>query len=114
MPPAKFVLEDGGRTGQAFNSLVSTGCIISGSTIRNSVLSPGVHVDSHALVEDSVLMHDVVVGEGAIVRRTILDKHVVVPPGARIGVDKEADRRRFTLSPNGITVLGKGQTVIDP
>jgi glucose-1-phosphate adenylyltransferase len=114
MPPAKFVLEDGGRTGQAFNSIVSTGCIISGATVRNSVLSPGVIVDSHALVEDSVLLHDVVVGEGAIVRRTILDKHVVVPPGARIGCNPEDDRRRFSLSPNGITVLGKGQTVTDP
>ena len=92
---------------------MSTGSIISGATVRNSVLSPGVIVDSHALVEDSVLMHDVVVGEGAIVRRAILDKHVVVPPGGRIGCDVEADRRRFTLSPNGITVLGKGQTVTD-
>jgi glucose-1-phosphate adenylyltransferase len=114
LPPAKFVLEDGGRTGRAFNSLVSTGCIISGSTVRNSVLSPGVIVDSHALVEDSVLMHDVVVGEGAIVRRSIIDKHVVIPPGARIGCDPEADRRRFTLSPNGITVLGKGHVITDP
>jgi glucose-1-phosphate adenylyltransferase len=114
MPPAKFVLEDSGRTGQAFNSLVSAGAIISGATVRNSVLSPGVVVDSHALVEDSVLMHDVVIGEGAIVRRAILDKHVVVPRGARIGCDEAADRRRFTVSPNGITVLGKGQLVTDP
>jgi glucose-1-phosphate adenylyltransferase len=114
MPPAKFVLEDGGRTGQAFNSLISTGCIISGATVRNSVLSPGVHVESHALVEDSVLMHDVVVGQGAEIRRAIIDKHVVVPPGARIGCDPDADRRRFTLSPNGVTVLGKGHQIIDP
>ena len=114
MPPAKFVLEEGGRTGQAFNSLVSTGSIISGGTVRNSILSPGVVVDSHALVEDSVLMHDVKIGEGAIVRHAILDKHVIVPPGGRIGCDPEADRRRFTLSPNGITVLGKGQLVTDP
>ena len=114
MPPAKFVLEDGGRTGQAFNSLVSTGSIISGATVRNSVLSPGVIVDSHALVEDSVLMHDVVVGEGAVVRRSIIDKHVVIPPRASIGCDPEADGRRFTLSPNGITVLGKGHVVTDP
>jgi glucose-1-phosphate adenylyltransferase len=114
MPPAKFVLEDGGRTGQAFNSLVSNGAIISGSTVRNSVLSPGVVVDSYALVEDSVLMHDVVVGEGAIVRRAIIDKHVVVPAGARIGCDRDADVRRFTMSPNGIAVIGKGDTVTDP
>jgi len=114
MPPAKFVHEAGDRTGRAFNSLVSAGTIISGATVRNSVLSPGVRVRSRALVEDSVLMHDVVIGEGAIVRRAILDKHVVVPPGARIGCDPVADARRFTLSPNGITVLGKGQTVTDP
>ena len=114
LPPAKFVLEDGGRTGRAHNSLVSTGCIISGATVRNSVLSPGCIVDSHALVEDSVLMHDVVVGEGAIVRRSIIDKHVVIPPGARIGCDPEADGRRFTLSPNGITVLGKGHVITNP
>ena len=114
LPPAKFVLEDGGRTGQAHNSLVSTGCIISGATVRNSVLSPGCIVDSHALIEDSVLMHDVVVGEGAVVRRSIIDKHVVVPPGARIGCDPDSDGRRFTLSPNGITVLGKGHVITNP
>lgn len=114
LPPAKFVLEDGGRTGRAYNSLVSTGCIISGSTVRNSVLSPGVIIDSHALVEDSVLMHDVVVGEGAVVRRSIIDKHVVIPPGARIGCDPESDRSRFTLSPNGITVMGKGHVITNP
>jgi glucose-1-phosphate adenylyltransferase len=114
MPPAKFVLEDGIRTGQAFNSLVSTGCIISGATVRNSVLSPGVRIDSYATVEDSVLMHDVVVGEGAIIRRSIIDKHVVVPRDARIGCDPDDDRRRFTLSPNGVTVLGKGHQITDP
>jgi glucose-1-phosphate adenylyltransferase len=110
-PPAKFVLEDRGRIGQAFNSMVSAGCIISGGTVRGSVLSPGVVVDSHALVEDSVLLHDVVVGQGAVVRRAILDKHVVVPPGTRIGVDPEADARRFTISPNGVVVVGKGEKV---
>ncbi len=111
MPPAKFVLEDGARTGQAFNSLVSSGCIISGATVRNSVLSPGVIVDSHALVEDSVLLHDVVVGRGAVVRNAIIDKNVEVPAGAMIGVDADLDRKRFTLSDNGIVVIGKGQKI---
>jgi len=111
MPPAKFVFEEDGRAGRALNSLVSAGAIISGAVVRGSVVSPGVQVRSHALVEDSVLMHDVVVGEGAVVRRAILDKHVVVPPGARIGVDPVADARRFTMSPGGIAVVGKGGRV---
>ena len=114
MPPAKFVFEEGGRAGRALNSLVCPGAIISGAVVRGSVISPGVTVESHALVEDSVLMHDVKVGEGAVVRRAILDKHVVVPPGARIGVDPDADRRRFTMSPNGIVVVGKGGSVPGP
>jgi glucose-1-phosphate adenylyltransferase len=108
MPPAKFVFEEGGRAGRALNSLVSPGAIVSGALVRGSVISPGVYIDSHALVEDSVLMHDVRVGEGAVVRRAILDKHVTVPPGARIGVDPAEDARRFTMSPGGIAVVGKG------
>ncbi|MFP5318756.1 MAG: glucose-1-phosphate adenylyltransferase [Acidimicrobiia bacterium] len=110
-PPAKFVLEDHGRTGQAFNSLVCAGAIISGGTVRESVVSPAVRVEPHALVERSVLMHGVTVGAGAVVRGAILDKHVRVPPGAHIGVDPQADRRRFTMSERGVVVAGKGMTV---
>jgi len=114
MPPAKFVLEDGDRAGRALNSLVCSGAIISGGVVRGSVISPGVFVDSHALVENSVLMHDVRVGQGAVVRNAILDKHVVVPAGARIGVDRDADRSRFTLSPGGVVVVGKNGIVPPP
>jgi len=114
LPPAKFVLEDFGRTGRAINSLVSNGVIISGAVVRGSVLSPGVRVEPHALVEDSVLMHRVVIEQGAVVRRAILDKDVVVPAGARIGVDLEADRKRFTVSERGVVVLGKGEQVPPP
>jgi glucose-1-phosphate adenylyltransferase len=75
------------------------------------VLSPGVHAHSYAEIEDSVLMQGVDVGRSAVVRRAILDKNVRVEPGAQIGVDPEADRERFTISPGGVAVVGKGAVV---
>lgn len=112
LPPAKFVFDDEERRGMAINSMVSAGVIVAGGTLRRCVVSPGVRVESKALVEDSVLLQDVHVGEGAVVRRAILDKNVVVPPGARIGVDPAEDARRgFTLSEGGVVVLGKGDPV---
>ncbi|SDF45452.1 glucose-1-phosphate adenylyltransferase [Klenkia brasiliensis] len=107
LPPAKFVL--GGR---AEDSMVSAGVIVAGGTVRGSVVSPGVRVDGASYVEDSVLMDGVHIGEGAVVRRAILDKNVVVPPFARIGVDHDADRARYHVSPGGVTVLGKGARAI--
>ncbi|MGH9039583.1 MAG: glucose-1-phosphate adenylyltransferase [Acidimicrobiia bacterium] len=111
LPPAKFVLEGVEGTGQALDSMVCAGSIISGGTVRSSVISPGVIVDSYALVENSVIMHDVVIGQGAIVRDAIIDKNVHVPPGAQIGMDPVADRARFTVSDNGIVVIGKGEKI---
>jgi len=111
LPPAKFVWEEPGRVGSAMNSMVCAGVVVSGGTVRRSILSPGVHIHSHAEVEGSVLMHDVDVGRGAVVRNAIVDKNVTIAPGALVGVDPEADRARFPLSPGGIVVIGKGQTV---
>ncbi len=112
LPPAKFVHEDGQRTGHAISSLISPGVIVSGGLVRRSILSPGAHVHSYADVTGSVLMNGVHVGGGAVVRNAILDKNVRVPPGARIGVDHEEDRARgFHVSAGGIVVLGKNQQV---
>nr|WP_203674464.1 MULTISPECIES: glucose-1-phosphate adenylyltransferase [unclassified Streptomyces] len=104
-PPAKFVA--GGIAGE---SMVSTGCIISGQ-VTGSVLAPGVIVEQGAVVQESVLLEGVRVGRGAVVRRAILDKNVVVPAGATIGVNPEHDARHFTVSAGGIVALGKGQRV---
>jgi glucose-1-phosphate adenylyltransferase len=111
LPPAKFVFDDDDRRGQALDSMVCAGVVISGGTVRRSVLSPGAHIHSCALVEESVLMQDVDVGRDAVVRRAIVDKNVRIAPGAQIGVDADADRERFHISDGGIVVIGKGETV---
>jgi len=110
-PPAKFVHQWGERVGRAVGSMVSPGVVISGSLVENSIVSPKVRVHSWAHVEGSVLMEGVEIGRHAVVRRAILDKNVFVPEGAEIGVDLEKDRQRYTVSDNGIVVIGKGQRV---
>ena len=113
LPPAKFVFDEPGRVGSAIDSLVSQGVIVSGSTVRRSILSPGVRVHSRAEVTSSVLMHGVDIGQGAVVQNAILDKNVVVWPGATLGVDPAADRARgFTVTDSGVVVVGKGEQVI--
>jgi len=113
LPPAKFVFEESGKTGAAYNSLVSQGVVVSGGTVRSSILSPGVRVHSGAEVAASVLMHGVDVGQGAVVRNAILDKNVVVWPGASIGIDAAKDRDRgFRVTDGGIVVVGKGEQVV--
>ena len=109
LPPAKFVFHYG--PGQAFDSLVSAGVIVSGGTVARSILSPDVRVGHGARVEGAVLLDGVRIGPGAIVRNAILDKNVVVAEGATIGVDLVADHGRFVVSKNGIAVVAKNQRV---
>jgi glucose-1-phosphate adenylyltransferase len=111
LPPAKFVFEWPGRVGHALDSMICAGVVVSGGVVRRSILSPRVFIHSHAEVEGSVLMHGVDVGRFAIVRNAIIDKGVRIPESARIGVDPDRDRARFTVSPGGIVVIGKGEKV---
>ncbi|QNE89322.1 glucose-1-phosphate adenylyltransferase [Corynebacterium incognita] len=108
-PPAKFV-----QGGIAQASMVAPGCIISGGTVRNSVLASDVHVGEGANVEGSVLMPGVRVGKGAVVRHAILDKNVYVHDGEIIGVDRGLDESRFTISAGGVVVVGKNEVVGNP
>jgi len=105
-PPAKFVFADEGRrSGLALDSLISAGCIISGSTIRGSVLCPNVRVHSFCSVEESILMPGVRVGRHARIRRAIVDRDVFIPRGAQVGYNEEEDRKRHTVSDSGIVVV---------
>jgi glucose-1-phosphate adenylyltransferase len=105
-PPAKFVFADEGRRcGQALDSIISAGCIISGSRITASVLCPNVRVHSFCDIDQSILMPGVRVGRHARIRRAIVDRDVFVPRGALIGFNEEEDRLRHTVSDNGIVVV---------
>ncbi|RDV38549.1 glucose-1-phosphate adenylyltransferase [Bradymonadaceae bacterium TMQ3] len=109
-PPAKFVHDDpaANRVGQAINSIVAEGCIVSGGTIRNSVLFQRVRVNSYSSIEDSVLFEQVEVGRRARIRKAIIEKDVVIPPDTVIGFDEEQDRARFPISDAGVVVVPKG------
>jgi glucose-1-phosphate adenylyltransferase len=105
LPPAKFVFDDAGRRGAAVDSLVSGGCIISGATVRRSLLFSQVHVHSYSTVEDSVILGNVDIERHAVIRRAVIDKHCRLPAGTRIGVDPEEDRRRFHVTERGVVLV---------
>jgi glucose-1-phosphate adenylyltransferase len=105
-PPAKFVFaEEGRRCGQALDSVISPGCIVSGSTVSGSVLCPNVRVHSFCHIEDCILMPGVRVGRHARIRRAIIDRDVLIPRAALIGYNHEEDRRRHTVTDAGVVVV---------
>ena len=87
------------------DAVVSGGCIISGATVRRSLLYSGVRLDCHALVEDSIVLPDVQIGENCVIRKCIIDSDCVIAPGTRIGVDAQEDRKRFRVTESGITLV---------
>ncbi|WP_428825718.1 glucose-1-phosphate adenylyltransferase [Azonexus sp. IMCC34842] len=105
LPPAKFVFDDDDRRGSAVDSLISGGCIISGATVKRSLLFSSVHVHSWATVEDAVILPGVNVGRHAVLKRCVIDKRCRIPEGMVIGVDPAADRQRFHVSPKGIVLV---------
>jgi glucose-1-phosphate adenylyltransferase len=108
-PPAKFVFAEDWRSGQAHDSLISPGCIVSGSRITGSILCPNVRVHSFCHIDTSILMPGVRVGRHAKIRRAIIDRDVHVPRGANIGYDLEEDRRRHTVTESGVVVVAAGE-----
>ena len=112
-PPAKFTFDEANRRGEAIDSIVSGGCILSGGVVRNSILGRSVRVHAGAFVESCVIMDNCDIGRQAKVRRAILDKNVRVPEGALIGYDRDADRARgWHLTDSGIVVIGGERSTV--
>ncbi|MCF7820978.1 MAG: glucose-1-phosphate adenylyltransferase [Mariprofundaceae bacterium] len=105
LAPAKFVFDDDDRRGMAVDSLVSGGCLITGASIRNSVLFSNVRVHSYAKVEGSVVLPDVIIGRSCRITRCVVDKGTHIPEGTVIGENRDEDARRFYVSENGITLV---------
>ncbi len=104
-PPAKFTFDEEGRRGQAIDSIVCGGTILSGGMVKNSVLGRGVRIHAGAIVDDSIVFDNCDIGRRCKVRRAVLDKNVVLPEGTTIGYDPEADRERYHVTESGIVCV---------
>jgi glucose-1-phosphate adenylyltransferase len=100
--------------GQAIQSIVCEGSIISGSTVIDSIIGRECRINSYSEVHSSILMDDVEVGRGARIRRCIIDKHVKIPPNAVIGYSRDEDAKRFHVTETGIVVIAKHQLIVAP
>lgn len=105
LPPAKFVFDDDSRRGQALDSMVSGGCIISGSTVRRSLLFSNVQVRSFSTIEDCVILPNVDIGRHARLRRVVIEKNCVIPEGLVVGFDADEDKKRFYVTEEGVALI---------
>jgi glucose-1-phosphate adenylyltransferase len=115
LPPPKFIFSETseeGRRGQAHDSIVCAGAILSGGRVERSIVGPDTRINSYADVRDSILFESIDIGRNSKIRRAIIDKGVAIPPETVIGYDLEHDRSRgFTVTESGITVIAKGEGV---
>ena len=105
LPPAKFVFDEPERRGMAVDSLVSGGCVISGATVRRSLLFTNVRVDVGSVIEDSAILPNTTIGRNVTLKRVVVDKQCVLPDGMTVGLDHDADRQRFNVTAGGITLI---------
>jgi glucose-1-phosphate adenylyltransferase len=112
-PPVKFVFDDEGRRGHSIDSIISSGCILSGGFVRNSVLGRAVKVHAGAVVEDSIVFDFCDIGRGAKVRRAILDKNARIPEGTTVGYDLQKDRKSHHVTESGIVVVEGVRSLVE-
>lgn len=107
LPPAKFVFNDDGRRGSAYDSLVSAGCILSGGTVDHCLLFNNVRVNSYCELKDCVILPDVTIGRHCKIRKAIIDRKCQIPEGTVIGYNREDDARRFHITDNGVVLVSE-------
>lgn len=112
-PPAKFVFGEPGRTGKAVNSVITAGVIISGAEVLNSVLSQDVRVNSYSEVDSSIIFSHVNIGRHCRIRRAIIDRDVQIPEGTVIGYDQVEDKRRYFVTPSGLTIVTRDRSLFE-
>ncbi|HXN64183.1 MAG TPA: glucose-1-phosphate adenylyltransferase [Candidatus Acidoferrales bacterium] len=112
-PAAKFVFNDPSRRGEAIDSIVAGGCIISGGHVERSVLGYDVRVNSYSDVKDSIIYNHVIVGRHSRIRNAIIDRHVNLPEHTEIGYDIEADKQRYHVSDNGVVVVVREESMLE-
>jgi len=105
LPPAKFIFDEDERRGIAIDSLVSGGCIISGASVRHSLLFSSVCIEEHSVIDSTVVLPEVIIGKNCRISHAIIDRHCKIPDGMQIGFDQDEDKKRFHVSPNGIVLV---------